>query len=140
LAVADLNATRKFYLDQLGLTAGSAPHVFQVTSSFEIHACVIDPIEPIPAGWPKQMASLSISSDSWAQRINHVALRVTSIQGIVRKLTAGGVAVFQMDSDGNRVDIMNQTQPLNFGLRTAYCYDPSGNLIELIDDQSIIES
>lgn len=139
LVVSDLNRARNFYLKVLGLQEGGQPHIFKLGNRNEVHACEVPNPKGapglLPMGWTG-LAELPVTKDSWAQRLNHLAINVKSIQTVSRRLLENHIPAFQMDENGNRKDITSAGQSLSFGLRTVYCYDPDGNLLEFMDEQS----
>ena len=136
LLAPDLDAAKDFYGNALGLAQADPqrPHVFQVASDFEIHLCSEpSPLENVsdPTGWPFSFSSLPVVQDSQARHINHFALLIDDLAAVRDQLLDHGLTIFQMDEDGNRRDVSDKADSLNFGIGSLFTYDPAGNLIEL---------
>lgn len=116
IIVADLEATRQFYVDLLGMQECPRPAFdfagawFQV-GSVQIHATVSDEKSGL-AGWgDRQVQSIS--------RGHHFAFKVTDVHAAHARIVELGVEVG--DGPKKRPD----------GAHQLYIYDPDGHLVEL---------
>lgn len=105
LQVADIEASKRFYVEQLGFTERKA--------------------KPLADGRPfvpfTQGIALTTGGPGTPAQIDHMAFRVSGIDALAAKLKAGGVRFFQDLHDGI------------YG-RTIYVADPDGNKIELYEE------
>lgn len=116
LIVADLEATRNFYLRLLGLTEVPRPGFdfagawFQ-SGQVQIHVTVSDERSGQPGWGDRQVTSIS--------RGHHFAFGVADFQNTVSVLAREGISI----ADGPKV------RP--DGVEQLYIYDPDGHLVEL---------
>lgn len=105
LQVADIEASRRFYVEHLGFTERKA--------------------KPLADGRPfvpfHQGIALTTGGPGKPVQIDHMAFRVRGVDAIAAKLKASGVRFFQDLHDGI------------YG-RTIYVADPDGNKIELYEE------
>jgi nicotinamidase-related amidase/catechol 2,3-dioxygenase-like lactoylglutathione lyase family enzyme len=105
LQVADLEASRRFYVDLLGFTERKA--------------------KPLPDGRPfvpfHQGIALTTGGPGKPLQIDHIAFRVHDVAGLAERLKAANVRFFQDLHHGI------------YG-RTIYVADPDGNKIELYEE------
>jgi catechol 2,3-dioxygenase-like lactoylglutathione lyase family enzyme len=103
----DLEATREFYADVLGLTEGPRPNLgfpgawFYIGDTPALHVVAGRPLPADPRGV-----------------LDHMAFSATDLAGTVRKLEARGV----------RHDLRRQPES---GLWQLFCFDPNGARVEL---------
>ena len=116
LIVSDLDATRRFYVDILGMTESPRPAFdfpgawFQV-GSMQIHATVASDLAGM-AGWgDRKVKSVS--------RGHHFAFEVDSVEKAVLQIKELGITIG--DGPKQRPD----------GAHQVYIYDPDGHLVEL---------
>jgi catechol 2,3-dioxygenase-like lactoylglutathione lyase family enzyme len=64
--------------------------------------------------------------------IQHFALQVPDLRGVVRHLFGKEREMFQMDFEGVEKSIDAAEAPLDHGLGTVFTRDPDGNLIEFL--------
>lgn len=119
LICADLEATRKFYVELLGLEEVTRPAFpfpgmwFQV-GSVQIHATKQN-AEAGQAGWGDRGARI-------VARGHHIAFAVDDV---------GRVAEVAM---AHSVPIASPLQTRPDGFRQIYLYDPDGHVVELVSD------
>lgn len=105
MQVADLDASRRFYVDQLGFTVRKA--------------------SPLADGRPfvpfNQGIALTTGGPGKPLQIDHMAFKVYDVRGLSERLKKAGVQFFQDLHDGI------------YGL-TVYVADPDGNRIELYEE------
>lgn len=105
LQVHDLDASRRFYVDQLG--------------------CTVRPAKPLVDGRPfvplQQGIALTTGGSGKPQQIDHIAFRVNDVRGLAQRLRRDGVRFFEDLHDGI------------YGL-TVYVADPDGTKIELYEE------
>jgi catechol 2,3-dioxygenase-like lactoylglutathione lyase family enzyme len=116
LICADLEATRQFYVDLLGMTevprpAFDFPGLWFQVGNMQIHATQSSP-EAGQAGWgDRDVKKVS--------RGHHIAFAVDDVMQAVEILRAAGVPIASPLQ--NRPD----------GLQQVYLYDPDGHVVEL---------
>ena len=114
---ADLEATRRFYVDVLGMTEVTRPEFkfpglwFQI-GNVQIHATQESP-EAGKAGWQNQGAAV-------VSRGHHIAFAVTDVVEALQLLQAHGVR------------IASPVQQRPDGYKQAYLYDPDGHVVEIV--------
>ena len=112
----DLEATRRFYVDFLGMTqvprpAFSFPGMWFQLGNVQIHATQASP-EAGQAGWIDDRKSIS--------RGHHIAFAVDDLVAALKVVQAHGV----------RVASPLQERP--DGFKQAYLYDPDGHIVEIV--------
>ncbi len=116
---ADLAATRRFYVDFLGLTEVERPAFkfpglwFQLRNA-QIHATQQTP-EAGKAGWAEQGAKV-------VSRGHHIAFAVDDVSEALKSVECHGVR------------IASPLQQRPDGCKQAYLYDPDGHVVELVSD------
>jgi catechol 2,3-dioxygenase-like lactoylglutathione lyase family enzyme len=119
LICADLEATRRFYVDFLGMTQVSRPAFkfpglwFQL-GNVQIHATGQSP-EAGTAGWANQ-------GGKTLSRGHHIAFAVDDVRETLKAVDLHGVR------------IASPLQQRPDGFRQLYLYDPDGHLVELVSD------
>jgi catechol 2,3-dioxygenase-like lactoylglutathione lyase family enzyme len=110
---SNVDAARRFYGELLGLE--EIPPVPDPTNTrliwFQIDT---------------QQLHLAIRDSVSPDRGRHIALRVANLESVIANLVAAGVAAEQQQSGlfwGRRED----------GSKFAFCFDPDGNRIELVE-------
>lgn len=117
LICADLEATRRFYVDFLGMTEVSRPAFkfpglwFQ-TGNVQIHATQQSP-EAGKAGWGDQ-------GNKIASRGHHIAFAVDDVTQTLKTVEMHGVR------------IASPLQQRPDGFKQLYLYDPDGHVVELV--------
>jgi catechol 2,3-dioxygenase-like lactoylglutathione lyase family enzyme len=116
---ADLAATRRFYVDVLGMTevprpAFKFPGLWFQLGNVQIHATQESP-EAGRAGWADQGGKV-------VSRGHHFAFRVDDVSEVVKIVEAHGVR------------IASPLQERPDGYRQVYLYDPDGHVVELVSD------
>jgi glyoxylase I family protein len=116
---ADLAATRRFYVDVLGMTevprpAFKFPGLWFQLGNVQIHATQESP-EAGRAGWADQGGKV-------ISRGHHFAFRVDDVSEALEMIEAHGV----------RIASALQQRP--DGYRQVYLYDPDGHVVELVSD------
>ena len=105
LQVVDLDASRRFYVDQL--------------------RCTVRQAKPLADGRPfvplQQGIALTTGGPGKPQQIDHIAFRVNDVRGLAKRLKRDGVRFFEDLHDGI------------YGL-TVYVADPDGTRIELYEE------
>lgn len=105
LQVADIETSKRFYMDVLGFTERKA--------------------KPLPDGRPfvpfHQGLALTTGGPGKPVQIDHMAFRVSGVEGIAARVKASGAKFFEELHDGI------------YG-RTIYVADPDGNKIELYEE------
>jgi catechol 2,3-dioxygenase-like lactoylglutathione lyase family enzyme len=114
---ADLEATRRFYADFLGMTevqrpAFKFPGLWFQLGNVQIHATQESP-ESGGAGWANQGGSVT-------SRGHHFAFRVDDAEAASQTAEANGVK------------IASPLQQRPDGYKQVYLYDPDGHLVELV--------
>ena len=114
---AELEATRRFYVDVLGMTevprpAFNFPGLWFQLGNVQIHATQ-ESAEAGKAGWADRGGSL-------ASRGHHLAFRVDDVAEALEIVQAHGV----------RIATPLQQRP--DGYRQLYLYDPDGHLVEIV--------
>lgn len=117
LICADLAATRKFYVDFLGMQevprpAFKFPGLWFQTGNVQIHATEESP-EAGPAGWNEQKRSVVARGHHFAFAVDDVAQTLAAVE-----------------AHGIRVASPLQQRP--DGFKQLYLYDPDGHLVELV--------
>jgi catechol 2,3-dioxygenase-like lactoylglutathione lyase family enzyme len=116
---ADLAATRRFYVDVLGMIevprpAFKFPGLWFQLGNVQIHATQESP-EAGRAGWADQGGKV-------VSRGHHFAFRVDDVSKALKMVEAHGV----------RIASALQQRP--DGFRQVYLYDPDGHVVELVSD------
>ena len=105
LKVADVERSRRFYMDLLGFT--------------------LRPAKPLPDGRPfvpfNQGLALTSGGPDAPSQIDHVAFTATNVRAVAERLKQADVRFFRELHDGL------------YGL-TIYIADPDGNMIELYEE------
>jgi catechol 2,3-dioxygenase-like lactoylglutathione lyase family enzyme len=114
---ADLEATRRFYVDALGMTevsrpAFSFPGLWFQLGNVQIHATQVSP-ETGKAGWGDRRGSV-------VSRGHHIAFRVEEVSEALKIVEAHGL----------RIASTLQQRP--DGFKQIYLYDPDGHVIEIV--------
>jgi catechol 2,3-dioxygenase-like lactoylglutathione lyase family enzyme len=114
---ADLEATRRFYVDVLGMNevprpAFRFPGLWFQMGSVQIHATQESP-EAGRAGWADQGGKV-------VSRGHHFAFRVDDVSRALAAL------------EGQGVRIASPLQQRPDGYRQVYLYDPDGHVVELV--------
>lgn len=116
---ADLERTRRFYVDFLGMTQVSRPAFkfpglwFQA-GNVQIHATQESP-ESGKAGWADQGGKV-------ISRGHHIAFAVDDVSEALKIVETQGVR------------IASPLQQRPDGFKQAYLYDPDGHIVELVSD------
>ncbi|HEX5472818.1 MAG TPA: VOC family protein [Lacipirellulaceae bacterium] len=116
---ADLEATRRFYVDFLGMTevarpAFSFPGLWFQLGNVQIHATQESP-EAGKAGWADQGATV-------VSRGHHIAFAVDDVAKVLNAIREHGVRIASPIRE--RPD----------GFKQLYLYDPDGHVIELVSN------
>jgi catechol 2,3-dioxygenase-like lactoylglutathione lyase family enzyme len=119
LICADLEQTRHFYVDFLGMTqvprpAFKFPGMWFQTGTVQIHATQSSPESGKP-GWADQGATI-------ASRSHHIAFAVDDVAEALKIVERHGVR------------IASPLQQRPDGFKQLYLYDPDGHLVELVSD------
>ena len=119
LICADLEATRRFYVDILGMTevprpAFKFPGLWFQIGNMQIHATQESP-ESGKAGWANQGGKI-------VSRGHHIAFAVEDVSEALKIVELHGV----------RVASPLQQRP--DGFKQLYLYDPDGHVVELVSD------
>jgi catechol 2,3-dioxygenase-like lactoylglutathione lyase family enzyme len=131
VVVSSLERATEFYSGVLGFAADvQQPHVFKVNDDVLIHACDSANTDAEPNGWSFQFSSLPTHDDSVARKLNHITFQVDDLYALASDLLDNNQTVFQMDEDGNRRDIHDKSDTLEYGYCSLFVYDPDGNLFE----------
>lgn len=114
---ADLEATRRFYVDFLGLAevprpAFKFPGLWFEIGGVQIHATQASP-EAGPPGWSNQDRTV-------VSRGHHIAFAVDDVAKTLAAVAAHGIR------------IASPLQQRPDGFKQLYLYDPDGHLIELV--------
>lgn len=123
----DLDATRRFYVDLLGLTVGPRPDfpfpglwLYQGPHEAYAHAAVhvigLDPSDP--QGLQQYLGDRDPGSLRGSGAVDHVAFFATGLADMLARLDARGVAVRQRTVPG-------------VGLHQLFLDDPNGIVVEL---------
>jgi catechol 2,3-dioxygenase-like lactoylglutathione lyase family enzyme len=116
---ADLEATRRFYVELLGMTevprpAFGFPGLWFQAGNVQIHATQ-ESAEAGKAGWADRGGSVT-------SRGHHIAFAVDDVSEALKIVEANGV----------RIASLLQRRP--DGFRQLYLYDPDGHVVELVSD------
>ncbi|MFK7769824.1 MAG: VOC family protein [Mariniblastus sp.] len=119
LIVADLEATREFYVGKLGMTehdrpAFDFPGAWFGIGNMQIHATVASDLAGLPGWADRKVKSIS--------RGHHFAFQVSS----VAKASEAAVQ--------NGIEIATGPQKRPDGVSQVYLYDPDGHLVELFSN------
>ena len=114
---ADLEATRRFYVDFLGMTqvarpAFKFPGVWFQLGNMQIHATQESP-EAGKAGWANQ-------GNQVVSRGHHIAFAVDNVTEALKIV------------EYHRVRIASPLQQRPDGFKQLYLYDPDGHVVELV--------
>jgi len=117
LICADLAATRRFYVDVLGMSevprpAFGFPGLWFQSGHVQIHATQ-ESFEAGKAGWGDRGNSIT-------SRGHHIALAVNDVSRALELVQAHGVR------------IASPLQQRPDGLKQLYLYDPDGHVVELV--------
>jgi len=116
---ADLDATRRFYVDLLGIAEVARPVFgfpglwFQI-GNVQIHATQ-ESAETGKAGWGDRGGTV-------VSRGHHIAFAVDDVSEALKLVEANGVR------------IASPLQHRPDGFRQLYLYDPDGHVVELVSD------
>jgi glyoxylase I family protein len=119
LICADLESTRRFYVDFLGMTQVSRPAFkfpglwFQL-GNMQIHATQESP-EAGKAGWADQ-------GGKTVSRGHHIAFAVDDVSEALKIVDLHGVR------------IASPLQQRPDGFKQLYLYDPDGHIVEIVSD------
>ncbi len=116
---ADLEATRRFYVDFLGMTevarpAFNFPGLWFQLGNVQIHATLQSP-EAGTAGWSDRGATI-------VSRGHHFAFAVDDVRNALPAVEAHGLR------------IAAQLRERPDGYKQLYLYDPDGHVIELVSN------
>jgi catechol 2,3-dioxygenase-like lactoylglutathione lyase family enzyme len=116
---ADLEATRRFYVDLLGMAevqrpAFKFPGLWFQLGNVQIHATGESP-ESGTAGWGNQAGTVT-------SRGHHIAFQVDDVRAASEIAQANGVR------------IASPLQQRPDGYKQVYLYDPDGHLVELVSE------
>jgi catechol 2,3-dioxygenase-like lactoylglutathione lyase family enzyme len=119
LICADLEATRRFYVDLLGMTevprpAFGFPGVWLQIGNVQIHATGESP-EAGRAGWANQGGTVT-------SRGHHIAFAVEDVSTALRI------------AEAHDVRIASPLQERPDGFKQAYLYDPDGHVVEIVSE------
>jgi catechol 2,3-dioxygenase-like lactoylglutathione lyase family enzyme len=119
LICADLEATRRFYVDFLGMTeiprpAFKFPGLWFQLGNVQIHATQQSP-EAGKAGWADQ-------GGKTVSRGHHIAFAVDDVSEALKHVEL------------HAVRIASPLQHRPDGYKQAYLYDPDGHIVELVSD------
>jgi catechol 2,3-dioxygenase-like lactoylglutathione lyase family enzyme len=119
LICADLEATRRFYVDLLGMKevprpAFGFPGVWFQIGNVQIHATQQSP-EAGRAGWANQGGTVT-------SRGHHIAFAVEDVSTALRI------------ADAHNVRIASPLQERPDGFKQAYLYDPDGHVVEIVSE------
>jgi glyoxylase I family protein len=117
LICADLEATRRFYVDVLGMKqvtrpAFKFPGLWFQTGHMQIHATQESP-EAGQAGWADRGGTI-------VSRGHHIAFAVDDVTDALKALEPHGVR------------IASPLQQRPDGFKQVYLYDPDGHVVELV--------
>ncbi len=119
LIVADLEASRRFYRDGLGMAEIPRPESFHFSGAWlragsaELHL-----IAEKDSGQPPGEPAPADDAPGGRGRARHFAYTVTSTQACVQRLAEHGI------------QIVVGPRPRGDGPTQTYCYDPDGHLVE----------
>jgi catechol 2,3-dioxygenase-like lactoylglutathione lyase family enzyme len=119
LICADLKATRRFYVDFLGMTevprpAFKFPGLWFQSAGVQIHATESSP-ESGKAGWADQGGAIT-------SRGHHIAFAVDDVSKTLEIV------------EQHSVRIASPLQRRPDGPKQLYLYDPDGHVVELVSD------
>ena len=117
LICADLEATRRFYVDLIGMTevprpAFKFPGLWFQLGNMQIHATQESP-EAGKAGWANQ-------GNTIVARGHHIAFAVDDVSEALKTVELHGVR------------IASPLQQRPDGFKQLYIYDPDGHVVELV--------
>jgi catechol 2,3-dioxygenase-like lactoylglutathione lyase family enzyme len=117
LICADLEATRRFYVDVLGMKqvtrpAFKFPGLWFQSGNVQIHATQASP-EAGEAGWGDRGGTI-------VSRTHHIAFAVDDVAKALKLVEAHGVR------------IASPLQQRPDGFKQLYLYDPDGHVVELV--------
>jgi catechol 2,3-dioxygenase-like lactoylglutathione lyase family enzyme len=119
LIVSDLEASRRFYGDALGMEEVARPESFHFAGAwFRAGSAELHLIDQKDSGQGPGETAPAEGAPGGRGRARHFACTVTSTQACLRRLTEHGIPV----AVGPR--------PRGDGPTQTYCYDPDGHLIE----------
>jgi catechol 2,3-dioxygenase-like lactoylglutathione lyase family enzyme len=118
LVVKNLEAAKRFYCDTLGFSVHHKVSSWLILNQKSTLHLVNIPEAEV--------------DNSLYHEIQHFALQVPSLRGVLRELLAAGAPVFQMDFEGQERAVSTVEDPLDFGLGTIFTRDPDGNLVEFL--------
>jgi lactoylglutathione lyase len=118
LICADLEATRRFYVEILGMTevqrpAFKFPGLWFELAGIQIHATQQSP-ESGPAGWAK--------TGTVTARGHHIAF---AVEGMSQALAI---------VEAHQIRIASPLQQRPDGFKQLYLYDPDGHVVELVSE------
>lgn len=127
IRTTDLDATRRFYEQVLGLTVGPRPEFpfpglwmyrgpHDSYSNAAVHIIGMDPNDPV--GLKAYLGDRDVSSLKGSGAVDHVAFFAEGLGGMLEHLRAQGV------------DVRQRTVP-SLGLHQLFLDDPNGVVIEL---------
>lgn len=119
LICADLEATRRFYVDLIGMSqvlrpAFKFPGLWFQLGNMQIHATQQSP-ESGKAGWADQGGKI-------VSRGHHIAFAVDDVSDALKIVGLHGVR------------IASPLQQRPDGFKQLYLYDPDGHIVELVSD------
>jgi len=116
IIVSNLEATRNFYVGQLGLQEVKRPNfdfpgAWFAIGDFQIHATLTSPLAGLSGWGDREVKSIP--------RGHHFAFRIDSVDEALPQIIAAGLSIAAGP----------QTRP--DGIRQIYLYDPDNHLVEL---------
>jgi catechol 2,3-dioxygenase-like lactoylglutathione lyase family enzyme len=118
LPISDRSRASRFYEMFLGTEPFSEDiDRYVVTDTFDI--CLVN------ATLPPDFANSSLY-----QQLSHFSVEVFDLRDLLSQSLNQLLKPFQMDDDGNRLDIQSSGADLSFGYDSIYLYDPDGSLWE----------
>lgn len=118
IPVSNRDCASSFYKTFLGTQEFSQiQNRYQVSNNFDI--CLLDTELPD-----------DFQNSSLFQQLSHFCVGVIDLQQTISNAFNMAMKPFQMDSHGNRRDLITPTDKLDFGYGSIYLYDPDGNLWE----------
>jgi catechol 2,3-dioxygenase-like lactoylglutathione lyase family enzyme len=118
ILVADLERATRFYVDVLGMSVhATRANWLMVGGQPALHLIEV-PARDVGPRYPME----------------HVALRVASLETVRAQLLAHGLTPWQNGLDWSQRDITDESSSLDWGLGTLFVRDPDGNAIEFVQD------
>lgn len=120
LVVRDLAAAEEFYVTLLGLSRHHKIKTWLVLNNQSTLHLVHIPEAQV--------------DNSLYHEVQHFALQVTDLRGVLKLMLSAGQKPFQMDFTGKEHQVSSADDPLDFGLGSLFVYDPDGNLVEFLQE------